>query len=310
MIELYRQWKKADLHVHLEGSIEPETVAELDSSITVDAARDKYRTSNFAEFIEAYKWVNQLLRSPADYALITRRLLERLAAENVVYAEINVSVGVMLWKQQPVDAIFYAIQSEAQESSIQVRWIFDAIRHFGAEHGMQVAKHAVEHHEAGVAAFGIGGDELRGPVEGFYDVFEYVRENGLAVVPHAGETGGAESVWAAIKGGAKRIGHGIRAADDAELMTYLRDNDIPLEICITSNVCTGAVSSLEGHPVRRLFDAGVPLTLNTDDPGMFGTTLSREYAIAARQFGFTEDELAAIANNGFRYALGYFQGAR
>jgi adenosine deaminase len=175
---------------------------------------------------------------------------------------------------------------------------------------MQVARLAVKHRDAGVVAFGIGGDELRGPAEGFYGVFDYARQNGLAVIPHAGETAGPESVWAAIKGGAKRIGHGIRAAEDAELVAYLREYDVPLEICITSNVCTGAVSSLESHPVRRLFDAGVPITLNTDDPGMFGTTLSDEYALAARQFGFSEKELAGIAGNSFRYALGYFQGAR
>jgi aminodeoxyfutalosine deaminase len=310
MSELYRQWKKAELHLHLEGSVEPETIAELDPSISVDAARDKYRMTDFTGFIEAYKWVNGLLRTPGDYALITRRLLERLAAENVVYAEINVSVGVLLWKQQPVDAVVYAIQKEAQQSPVEVRWIFDAIRHFGADHGMQVAKHAVEHRDAGVVAFGIGGDEIRGPADGFCEVFEYARENGLAVIPHAGETAGPESVWAAIKGGARRIGHGIRAADDPELMEYLRENDIPLEICITSNVCTGAVTSLDTHPVRRLFDAGVPITLNTDDPGMFGTTLTGEYALAARQFGFSDEDLAGIAANAFRYALGYFQGAR
>ena len=216
-----------------------------------------------------------MLRTPADYALITRRLLERLAADNVVYAEINVSVGVMLWKQQAVDAVFDAVRDEAQQSPVEVRWIFDAIRQFGADHGMEVAKLAIECRDAGVVAFGIGGDELRGPAEGFYEVFDYARENGLAVIPHAGETVGPESVWAAIRGGARRIGHGIRAVDDPELMVYLREKDIPLEICITSNVCTGAVASLETHPVRRLFDAGVPITLNTDDPGMFGTTAKR-----------------------------------
>jgi aminodeoxyfutalosine deaminase len=206
-----------------------------------------------------------------------------------------------LWKQQSVDAMFHAVHKEAQQSPVEVRWIFDAIRHFGADHGMQVAKLAAEHRESGVVAFGIGGDEIRGPAEGFYEVFDYARQKGLAVIPHAGETVGPESVWAAVKGGAQRIGHGIRAADDAELMTYLRDNDIPLEICITSNVCTGAVASLDAHPVRRLFEAGVPITLNTDDPAMFGTTLSAEYVLAAERLGFTNEELARVAANGFRY---------
>jgi adenosine deaminase len=114
---------------------------------------------------------------------------------------------------------------------------------------------------------------------------------------------GPESVWAAVGAGATRIGHGIRAADDPRLMQHLRDNDIPLEICISSNVATGAVPSLAAHPVRRLFDAGVPITLNTDDPAMFGTNLSREYQIAADSFGFSQNELQLIAANAFRYAL-------
>jgi aminodeoxyfutalosine deaminase len=301
MVELYRQWKKAELHVHLEGSVQPETVAELDPTISVETAREKYRVTDFAGFLEAYKWVNRLLRTPDDYALITRRLLQDLESENVVYAEINVSVGVMLWKQQPVSEMFHAIRQAASDSNVEVRWIFDAIRHFGADHGMQVAQLAVEHGDTGVVAFGIGGDEARGPAEGFYDVFDFVRRNGLAVVPHAGETVGPGSIWASLRGGATRIGHGIRAAEDPDLMRHLRDNDIPLEVCITSNVRTGVVGSLDAHPVRRLFDAGVPITLNTDDPGMFGTTLSREYQIASEKFGFHEEELKAVVENAFRY---------
>lgn len=301
MSDFHRQLQKAELHVHLEGSVEPETVTELDPTISADTAREKYRTTDFAGFIEAYKWVNQLLRTPDDYALITRRLLHRLESENVTYVEINLSVGVMLWKRQPVDAMFYAAHRQAQDSPVEVRWIFDAIRHFGPDHGMEVAKLAVEHRDTGVVAFGIGGDEVRGPAEGFYEVFDFARGHGLAVIPHAGETAGPESIWSALRGGATRIGHGIRAADDPALMDYLREHDIPLEICITSNVCTGAVTSLEAHPVRRLFEADVPITLNTDDPAMFGTTLSREYEIAASRFGFTEQELRVVAGNGFRY---------
>jgi aminodeoxyfutalosine deaminase len=310
MSDFYRQLQKAELHLHLEGSVELETALELDPSLTHEFVREKYTHCDFQGFIQSYIWINRMLRTPADYALITRRLLERLHSENVVYAEINLSAGMMLWKNQPVVEIFGAIREQAQSSPVEVRWIFDAVRQFGAEPAMRVAELAVECRDPGVVAFGIGGDELRGPAGQFYGVFDFVRQNGLAVIPHAGETAGPESIWAAVRGGAVRIGHGIAAASDAELMAYLRDHDIPLEICITSNLCTGAVASLDQHPVRRLFDAGVPITLNTDDPAMFGTTLSREYQLAAESFGFSEDELHSIAENAFHYALGYFHGER
>jgi adenosine deaminase/aminodeoxyfutalosine deaminase len=183
-----------------------------------------------------------------------------------------------------------------------VRWIFDAIRQFGAEPGLRVAELAVEYRHRGVVGFGIGGHEELGPCLWFSDVFRFAGSEGLAILPHAGETAGAESIWAAVRLGAKRIGHGIRAVDDPDLMQYLRERDIPLEVCITSNVATGAVASLDAHPVRRLFDAGVPITLNTDDPALFGATLEGEYRLAAQKFGFTGAELSSIAENAFRYA--------
>ncbi len=168
---------------------------------------------------------------------------------------------------------------------------------------MQVAEIAAGYVDDGVVSFGIGGDEERGPAGWFTDVYRFVRAKGLRLTAHAGETAGPESVWAALRLGAERIGHGIRAVDDPALMRHLRDENIPLEICISSNVATGAVPSLRAHPVRRLYDAGVPITLNTDDPGLFGTTLEKEYNLAAREFGFSERELAQIAENGFRYAF-------
>jgi aminodeoxyfutalosine deaminase len=310
MSDFYRQLRKAELHVHLEGSVEPETVLELDPSLTIDQVREKYAHTDFEGFIQSYVWINRLLRTPSDYALILKRLLESLNRQNVVYAEINLSVGMMLWKGQQADAIFEALCEQASRSPVRVGWIFDAVRQFGAEPSVEVAKLAVKYRDAGVVGFGIGGDEVRGPAGMFADVFAFAKDERLAILPHAGETAGAESIRAAIECGAKRIGHGIRAADDPALMSYLRDHDIPLEICISSNVCTGAVASLAAHPVRRLFEAGVPITLNSDDPAMFRTTLSNEYQIAAERFGFSEAELRGIAENAFRYALGYFQGAR
>jgi len=178
------------------------------------------------------------------------------------------------------------------------------VRHFGPVAARIVAELAVELRDDGVIGFGVGGDEIRGPVDWFAESFEYARSHRLHIVPHAGETGGPDSIRAALDLGAERIGHGIRAADDPQLMRRLRDDDVPLEICISSNVATGVVASLETHPVRRLFDAGVPIVLNTDDPAMFHTTLVREYKLAAEVFGFSWRELEMLAGNSLRYAFG------
>jgi len=291
---------KAELHLHLEGSIEPETLHELDPSRSYEGL---YQYTDFDAFLKTFGVVGKLLRGPEDYARITRRLLERLEAQNVRYAEIIVAAGVVLWKQQEFGPIFDAIRAAAAESPVQVRWILDAVRQFGTEHVMQVAKLAVERRDQDVVAFGIGGSEERGPAELFTDAFAYARGEGLHVVAHAGESVGPASIWAALALGAERIGHGIAAIRDEKLMAHLREQDIPLEICISSNIVTGVVKSLNEHPVRRLYDAGVPITLNTDDPAMFRCALNGEYRLAMERFGFTEEELRGIAENAFRYGF-------
>ena len=294
---------KAELHLHLEGSIEPATLLELDASLTAEEVKAHYQYANFLGFLRSYEWVTRRLRTPADYAHVTRRLLDRLATENVRYAEINLSTGVILWKGQDFAPIYEAVNAEARASSVEVRWIFDAVRQFAVEDGMRVAELAAERTGDGVAGFGIGGDEARGPAGKFAEVFAFARRKGLRLAPHAGETTGPETIRASLELGAERIGHGIRAVEDEALMRYLRDHDIPLEVCISSNVATGVVETLAEHPLRRIYEAGVPVVLNTDDPAMFHTTLVREYEIAAAQFGFTEAELRRLAENSFRYAF-------
>jgi adenosine deaminase/aminodeoxyfutalosine deaminase len=295
---------KAELHLHLEGSVEPETLRELDPATPVEEFRALYQYADFDSFLRAFGAVGKRLRGPEDYALITRRLLEALARQNVRYAEIIVAAGVVLWKGQDFAPIFDAICEAAAGSPVQVRWILDAVRQFGAAHVRQVAELAAERVGDGVIAFGIGGSEERGPANWFGEAFAFARAKGLRLTAHAGESMGPQSIWDALELGAERIGHGIAAVHDEALMRHLRERDIPLEICISSNLVTGVVAKLEDHPVRKLYDAGVPIVLNSDDPAMFRCSLTGEYRLAAAHFGFTQQELAGLAENGFRYAFG------
>jgi aminodeoxyfutalosine deaminase len=299
----YHQLPKAELHLHLEGAIEPETLGEIAPGLSLEDIRARYRYEDFQGFLRSYKWVIEHLHSPDHYALITRRLLERLERENVRYAEIILSVGMLIWRNQDPGPVYEAVSRETAKSAVEVCWLVDAVRQFGVEHVQRVAEFAASRAGAGVIGFGIGGDEARGPAGLFKEVYRFARQQGLRLTAHAGETLGPESVWAALELGAERIGHGIRSIEDPVLVRHLRDRNTPLEICISSNVATGAVSSLAEHPIRRLYDAGVPLVLNTDDPSMFHTTLTREYELAERAFGFSEAELRRIAGNGFRYGF-------
>jgi aminodeoxyfutalosine deaminase len=294
---------RAELHLHLEGAVDPETLKELDPALTDDELRAALTYSDFTGFIRSYVWVNRKLRGPADYALIARRLFEQLAAQDACYAEVTVSAGVILWKKQDLAAIFDVLANEAARSPVPIRWILDATRQWGAEAAAPVFDFAAEHIDDGIVAIGIGGIEAEGPALWFKDLYAKARDRGLRLTCHAGETTDAQSIWDALAIGAERIGHGIRSIDDPRLMAHLCDRNIPLEVCISSNVRTGAVASLDDHPVRKLFDAGVPIILNTDDPALFECTLESEYELAARAFGFTAHELNAIAANGLKYAF-------
>jgi adenosine deaminase/aminodeoxyfutalosine deaminase len=294
---------RAELHVHLEGSVEPETLIELDASLTREEIAAATSYSDFAGFLKSFVWVNKRLRKPEDYARVARRLFEQLENEGVNYVEVTLSAGVVLWKQQPFAPVYDAVAREAARSRITVRWILDAIRQFGVETAKPVFELAAERVGDGVVAVGIGGDEERGPARWFADLYREARDKGLRLTCHAGEIAGPESVWEALAIGAERIGHGIRAIEDPALLARLIEKDVPLEICITSNVRTGAVAFLAEHPVKRLWDAGVPIVLNTDDPALFDCTLASEYDLAARAFGFTAEQLDELARNSFRYAF-------
>jgi adenosine deaminase/aminodeoxyfutalosine deaminase len=221
----------------------------------------------------------------------------------VTYAEVTLSAGMMLWKGQDAAAIYEAVQREALCARLGVRWILDAVRQFGAEPAKPVFDLAAERVHDGVVAVGLGGFEAGAPASDFAELYRRARDRGLHTVCHAGETTDSKNVWDALAIGAERIGHGIRSIQDPRLMEHLRENNIPLEICVSSNLRTGAVATLEDHPVRKLFDAGVPITLNTDDPALFNCTLAGEYQLARDCFRFSGQELDLIARNGFRFSF-------
>jgi aminodeoxyfutalosine deaminase len=315
---------KAELHVHLEGSVRPAAVAALSARhgapLSEEEVRRRYNYADFAGFIEAFKWVTSLLREPRDYALIAENLAEQLIAQNVFYAEVTLSVGVMLLRKQRPEANFEAIL-RASESfgrrGLHLNWIFDAVRQFGPESAMQVVEAARRVNHKSIVAFGIGGDELSIATEEFRAAYDHAAKIGLHRLIHAGETGGPEKIREAIELlGVERIGHGIAAIHDPALMDLLAARQIPLEICPTSNLCTGALArqlshvnpSLQGHPLPKLLRHGIPVALSTDDPAMFHTTLEDEYT-NAQSMGLTEEELARIVDSSFKHSFRSDAGA-
>ena len=316
--EIITAWPKAELHLHLEGSIRPSTVVKLAArhGVTVEEfdVATRYEYTDFNGFIEAFKWVTSFLRDPADFVLVFERLARQLREQNVVYAEITLSTGVWLWRGQDVEAIFFALR-EAQRAvaagGLQVQWIMDATRQFGAEKAMEVARWAARMKDEGVVAFGMGGDELSIPAEDFRGVYDFIRQNGLRAVVHAGEVGGPEEVRKAVEVlGAERIDHGIAAIRDSALMEMLRSRSIPLDLCLLSNLRTGALAcqsgdkdaKLSAHPVGEFFRRGLLINLSTDDPPMFGTDLVLEY-LTALETGLTVKDLARVGEMAFEAAF-------
>jgi adenosine deaminase len=309
---------KAELHLHLEGSIRPETAVELaerhGTQITPAEVAARYRYSDFSGFIDTFKWVTSFLRDPEDYALITRKLAEELVRQNVVYAEITISAGVMLRRMQNVEANFTAIRETAESvpfSRLRAAWIFDATRQFGADAAMEAARWAARLGRSGVVAFGMGGDELAFPAVNFRPAFDLARSEGLRIVCHAGEIGGPESIREAVEIlGAERVGHGIAAMHDPVLAESLATRRIVLENCLTSNLSTGALARQTGkaealladHPLGKLLERGSLITLSTDDPGMFHTDLLTEYSRAA-SLGLSTPQLLQLAEQSFNAAF-------
>lgn len=298
---------KAELHLHLEGSVTPETLVELrrchGKPSTLAEAEALYQYKDFLGFLMAFKTLTDDLQTPDGYELITYRLMQQLKGENVLHAEVYVSVGVCLWRKLDFDAIFEGLERGRERGEkdfgISLLWIFDAVRQFGAEKAQAVFELAAKYRDRNVVGIGIGGDEQKAPPEMFRKQFAYAKDQGLRLTCHAGESVGPESIWGALNLGAERIGHGLTAYRDPELVEELAERQIPLEICLTSNLRTGCCMKVSDHPVRRYFDEGLMLTLNTDDPAMFETSLTREYDLVQTEFGFTDEHLRELARNSF-----------
>lgn len=281
---------------------------ESGKELSEDDVRALYRYKDFNGFLMAFKAVTERLRSPEDYELITYRLMEKLKAQNVVHAEVYVSVGVIFWRGQEFDSIFEGLERGRQRGErdfgVSLLWIFDAVRHFGVEAAEKVFRKAAELRERNVVGIGIGGDENRGPAEWFREQYAWARDQGLRLTCHAGESAGPQSIWSAIRDlKAERIGHGLTAIQDPALMDYLAEHQIPIEVCLSSNLRTGCCASLEEHPLPKYLERGLMVTLNTDDPEMFETTLNEEYEVAARTFGITEAEMGKLAENSRKAAF-------
>jgi aminodeoxyfutalosine deaminase len=302
-----RQLPKAELHLHLEGAVDPATLLELRARhgdrTTLAEVEALYTHTDFQSFLMAFKAVSAHLRGPDDYELITYRLMQRLKEENILHAEVYVAVGVCLFRKQDFASIFEGLERGrargARDFGVSLLWIFDATRHFGVEEAQKVFELASRYRDRQVVGIGIGGDEQKAPPELFRSVYAYAEDHGLRLTAHAGETGPPESVWGALNLHAERIGHAFTAAHDPDLIEELAQRQIPVELCITSNLRTGVCKAIAEHPTKNYFDQGIMITLNTDDPALFGTTLSREYQLAQETFGFSDEHLRELARNSF-----------
>jgi adenosine deaminase/aminodeoxyfutalosine deaminase len=313
--DFIRRLPKAELHLHLEGTITPATLVELSARhdahpITLPEAEALYRFTDFTGFIEAFKAVTRRLLVPEDYELAAWRMMQQLAEQGVVHAEVYISVGVIyMWRNHDplaFEPIFAGLERARErgerELGLSLYWIFDAVRHFSVEEAVRVFRKAAEMRRQypSVIGIGLGGDERQRGSEPFADLYAEAREAGLRLTNHAGETTGPEAIREALSIGSERIGHALSAIQDPTLVEELRMRSIALELNLTSNVRTGVCASFREHPLRSYFDAGLMVTLNSDDPAFFGSDVANEYLLAHTEQGFTCEELRQLAANSIR----------
>ncbi len=310
-----RRLPKAELHLHLEGTILPATLVELSARrdarpMTLPEAEALYRFTDFSGFIGCFKAVTRRLKEPGDYELAAWRMMQQLAAQGIVHAEVYISVGVIyMWRNfdprcfEPIFAgLERARERGARELGLSLYWIFDAVRHFTVEEAERVflKAAAMRAQFPSIVGIGLGGDERRTGSEPFRALYARARAAGLRLTNHAGETTGPDAIWEALSIGSERIGHALSAIQDSALIQSLKHREVPLELNPTSNVSTGVCASFSTHPLRRYFDRGLLVTLNSDDPAFFGSDLVGEFLLAHMQQGFNREELRQLAANSIR----------
>ncbi|QOC92665.1 adenosine deaminase [Micromonospora craniellae] len=308
---------KVELHVHHVGSASPRIVAELAARhegrtpvpADPDLLADYFVFRDFAHFIELYLSVVDLIRDQEDVWILTHEVARELARQQVRYAELTVTPYSHVSRGIPAPAFCEAIEDArkraAADFGIELRWCFDIPGEAGLPAAEETLRISLDERPDGLVSFGLGGPEIGVPRPQFKPYFDQARAAGLHSVPHAGETTGPQTVWDALRElRAERIGHGISAAQDPELLAYLAERQIAMEVCPTSNVRTRAVAAIEEHPLPALVEAGLLVTINSDDPPMFGTTLDDEYAVAARLLDAGPEQVAALARNAVTASFG------
>ena len=306
---------KAELHLHFQGAIRAETLLELARrhriDLPVDNAaqlREWFRFRDFAHFVEVYATLRSCLVEPSDYELVTCELGELLAAQHVRYAEVTFTPGPEVYRG-PRETFFAGLtrgrERVLRDSSVDIRWIFDIPRRTVTLHpdlplADFITSVAIDGRDSGVVALGLGGTEFGYPPEAFEPWFDRARAAGLHSAPHAGETAGPQSIWGALRAlGAERIGHGVRATEDPELVEYLVEHGIGLEVCPTSNVQLGVYPSLAAHPLAALVAAGAAVSVNTDTPAIFDIELNDELCLLESEFGLTPAAVDRVMLNAF-----------
>lgn len=312
---------KVELHVHLEGSIQPATLLTLvqRNSIdlparTIEEVQQWFIYRDFNHFLETYLDISRCLKTGADYELIAYEFGASMARQNIRYAEVTFSPSTHYYALGVPHDIYFTALTRGRERAradfgVEIRWVFDIVRNVRDEAlNRQLADYttsvAIEGKDEGVVALGLGGAEIGYPPERFAKWFEKAIAAGLHSAPHAGETAGPASVWGALKAlAAERIGHGVRSIEDPELVTYLAEQRIPLEVCPTSNIRLGVFPDITTHPLPRFHAAGVPLSVNSDDPPLFNTTLNSEVKLLADPFNFDIATINEIVLNGVRHSF-------